>query len=263
LGFSFSPHAKACAQVGAPLLGAAIGLYLIAIIIGVGHQRFTGPDSSAPAFAAAAQSGYAAADRGQADALTSPQAWGRPAKGRDLDCLTDAVYYEARGESADGQAAVAQVVLNRARHPDFPKSVCAVVFQPREEGGCQFSFACDGSMARPLEPTAWREARFIAARALGGYVMTAVGRALDFHVSATGRERDAQPGTVARLGHHVFFVAEAETLVARRMVEMRRGEPAPAPAPAAVEEGAEAPAVAQGVALALGDMGVLRGKPAP
>lgn len=74
---------------------------------------------------------------------------------RDLDCLTDAVYYEARGESRQGQAAVAQVVLNRVRHPAFPKSVCGVVFQGAfSNSTCQFSFACDGSMRKPRDPEA-------------------------------------------------------------------------------------------------------------
>src|SRR5262249_55624357 len=85
------------------------------------------------------------------------------ASSRDLDCLASAVYYEARGESAAGQAAVAQVVLNRARHPAFPKTICGVVFQ-RAGGGCQFSFACNGAMRRPKEPAAWSRAQAVAAR---------------------------------------------------------------------------------------------------
>ena len=68
---------------------------------------------------------------------------------RELECLADAVYYEARGETPSGQAAVAQVVMNRVRHPAFPKSICGVVFQGAyNRTGCQFSFACDGSMRR-------------------------------------------------------------------------------------------------------------------
>ena len=126
-------------------------------------------------------------------------AWDERAGSRDVDCLSQAVYYEARGESLAGQQAVAQVVLNRARHPGFPKSICAVVFQT-----CQFSFVCDGAMGRPLEPVAWRRARAVAARALDGYVMAAVGRALSFHVA----EGDAAPGAVARLGRHAFYVAQ-------------------------------------------------------
>ncbi|QUD89213.1 cell wall hydrolase [Phenylobacterium montanum] len=124
---------------------------------------------------------------------------------RDLDCLTDAVYYEARGETAAGQAAVAQVVLNRVRHTGFPKSVCGVVFQGVSQDGCQFSFACDGSMHRPKEAEAWRRAEQVAARALTGFVMPAVGNATHFH--AVGADPGWGPGLlrVAQVGLHVFY----------------------------------------------------------
>ena len=123
---------------------------------------------------------------------------------RDLDCLTDAVYYEARGESLEGQAAVAQVVLNRARAPHYPKSVCGVVFQGIGTGGCQFSFACNGAMLRPVELAAWGRARDIAARALAGYVMNAVGSAVHFHGTRLAAGELGADGAVARIGGHVF-----------------------------------------------------------
>jgi len=65
---------------------------------------------------------------------------------RSLDCLAQAVYYEARSEGENGERAVAQVVLNRVRHPAWPNSVCGVVYQGpmRAGGGCQFTFTCDG-----------------------------------------------------------------------------------------------------------------------
>lgn len=124
---------------------------------------------------------------------------------RDLDCLADAVYYEARGESAAGQAAVAQVVLNRVRHPEFPKTVCGVVFQGVANADCQFSFACDGAMDRPKDRTAWTQAERIAARALAGSVMSQVGTATHFH--AVGAAPDWGPGLmrVAQVGLHVFY----------------------------------------------------------
>jgi len=124
---------------------------------------------------------------------------------RDLECLTQAVYYEARGESRGGQQAVAQVVLNRVRHPAFPKSVCGVVFQGARYGGCQFSFACDGSVHRPVEIRAWRRAETVAAKALDGSVMGGVGSATHFHVvglSPAWRNRMTQ---VALVGQHVFY----------------------------------------------------------
>jgi spore germination cell wall hydrolase CwlJ-like protein len=125
------------------------------------------------------------------------------AKPADVTCLAKAVYYEARGESADGQAAVAQVVLNRTHRPSYPSNVCGVVFQGVNQGGCQFSFACNGAMRRPLEPAAWTRARQVAADALGGHVMRAVGQAISFHVAALGSEGRGQ---IARIGSHVFFM---------------------------------------------------------
>jgi hypothetical protein len=124
---------------------------------------------------------------------------------RDLECLTQAVYYEARGESASGQAAVAQVVLNRTRHPAFPKTVCGVVFQGVRGGGCQFSFACDGSVGRRVENHAWRRAEKVAARALDGFVMDQVGTATHFHVARLSPGWGARLSRVAQVGAHVFY----------------------------------------------------------
>jgi spore germination cell wall hydrolase CwlJ-like protein len=124
---------------------------------------------------------------------------------RELDCLSEAVYYEARGESKDGQAAVAQVVLNRVRHPSFPKSVCAVVFQGAQSHNCQFSFACNGAMHDSKEEAAWRRAQAVAARALGGFVMTEVGNATHFHVAKLGGLWGANLLKVAQVGSHIFY----------------------------------------------------------
>ena len=124
---------------------------------------------------------------------------------RDLDCLTAAVYYEARGETAAGQAAVAQVVLNRVRHPAFPKSVCAVVYQGAATHSCQFSFACNGAMRAGHELGAWDRARDVAARALSGYVMNDVGRATHFHVASLGGIWGGSMVRVAQIGSHVFY----------------------------------------------------------
>jgi spore germination cell wall hydrolase CwlJ-like protein len=125
---------------------------------------------------------------------------------RDLDCLTQAVYFEARGETARGQAAVAQVVLNRVNHPAFPKSVCAVVYQGAQRGrGCQFSFACDGSMRGRRETAAWERARNVAARALSGRVLGDVGAATHFHTTAVAPAWGPQMRRVAQVGMHVFY----------------------------------------------------------
>jgi hypothetical protein len=102
---------------------------------------------------------------------------------RSLQCLAEAIYYEARSESEDGQRAVAQVVLNRVRHPSYPASVCGVVYQGpmRAGGGCQFTFTCDGSLASPPSGLGWLRARRLAAEALAGAVYAPVGYATHYH----------------------------------------------------------------------------------
>ena len=126
---------------------------------------------------------------------------------RDLDCLTQAVYYESRGESPRGQAAVAQVVLNRVRHPAFPKTICAVVFQGAGLGkaDCQFSFVCDGSMRQPLDRDAWDKAQHVAARALSGAVIAEIGNATHFHATRLGPQWGDGLIKVATVGLHVFY----------------------------------------------------------
>jgi spore germination cell wall hydrolase CwlJ-like protein len=125
---------------------------------------------------------------------------------RELDCLTQAVYFEARGESPQGQAAVAQVVLNRVKHPAFPKTVCGVVFQgAARHTGCQFSFACDGSMRGRRESGAWARARKVAGRALSGVVLADVGSATPFHTTGVAPAWGPQMRRVAQVGLHVFY----------------------------------------------------------
>ena len=110
---------------------------------------------------------------------------------RALQCLTAAIYYEAASEPDAGQRAVAQVVLNRVAHPAWPNTVCGVVYQGSERTGCQFSFACDGSMARRPMAVFWDRARRVAADALAGYVYAPVGLATHYHTSAVRHDRGA------------------------------------------------------------------------
>ena len=101
---------------------------------------------------------------------------------RALECLTSAIYYEAGQESADGQRAVAQVVLNRVRHPAFPNSVCGVVYEGSTRvTGCQFTFTCDNSMTRRPVPALWNRARQVAGEMLKGRVYAPVGHATHYH----------------------------------------------------------------------------------
>jgi spore germination cell wall hydrolase CwlJ-like protein len=187
---------------------------LVGTVLGVAFGATCLADGSDPrpataqAYVRALRSGYAATTPGGAPTHAVPAAKPRhtPTLGvversRALDCLAAAVYYEARGEDASGRAAVAQVVLNRTRHGQYPGSVCAVVYQGARQGECQFSFVCNGAMKGQRERLAWADARRIAARALRGYVMAAVGRATCFH--ALGARQAAEGGV--RVGRQVFY----------------------------------------------------------
>lgn len=125
-------------------------------------------------------------------------------KARALQCLTTAIYYEAASEPDDGQAAVAQVILNRVRHPTFPATVCGVVYQGSEKRGCQFSFACDGAMARVPMRSAWDRARRAAARALAGYVFVPVGMATHYHTYAVTPSWNRSLVMTGAFGAHFF-----------------------------------------------------------
>jgi spore germination cell wall hydrolase CwlJ-like protein len=101
---------------------------------------------------------------------------------RATDCLASAIYYEAGNEAPEGQRAVAQVILNRMRHPAFPHSVCGVVYQGATRStGCQFSFSCDGSMARLPSAEHWARLREMAREMLSGAVYAPVGLATHYH----------------------------------------------------------------------------------
>jgi hypothetical protein len=125
---------------------------------------------------------------------------------RALDCLAEAIYYEARSESEEGQRAVAQVVLNRVRHPAFPSSVCGVVYQgSSRRTGCQFSFTCDGSLGRRPYGASWARARSLAAAALSGEVYAPVGNATHYHTRAILPYWAPSLRRAAVVGAHVFY----------------------------------------------------------
>ncbi len=126
-------------------------------------------------------------------------------RGRALQCLTTAIYYEAATEPDAGQQAVAQVILNRVRHPAFPATVCGVVFQGSDHAGCQFSFACDGSLQRGTPgKAAWLRALKVAAAALGGHVMPQVGLATHYHTYAVTPAWNRSLVMTAAIGAHFF-----------------------------------------------------------
>jgi hypothetical protein len=149
---------------------------------------------------------------GQFGALVGPAARAMRIDNSGVDrtraeqCLTAAIYYEAASEPDGGQRAVAQVVLNRVAHASYPNTVCGVVYQGSERStGCQFSFTCDGSLARVPSRFFWERARQVALAALSGYVYTPVGLATHYHTFAVHPYWSPKLINVANIGAHRFF----------------------------------------------------------
>jgi spore germination cell wall hydrolase CwlJ-like protein len=125
---------------------------------------------------------------------------------RAVNCMSQAVYYEAGFESAQGRRAVAQVVINRLRHAGYPKSICGVVYQGAGRvTGCQFSFTCDGSLSRPVNPAAWAEAQAVARQALSGAVEPSVGVSTHYHADYVSPYWAPTLVKLAQIGAHIFY----------------------------------------------------------
>ena len=128
------------------------------------------------------------------------------ARTQALNCLASAVYYEAGNQDSDGERAVAQVVLNRVRHPAFPNNVCGVVYQGSTRStGCQFTFTCDGSLAHEPDADGWRRAWKVAEDALSGQVYAPVGWATHYHADYVLPTWAASMAKNAVLGAHLFY----------------------------------------------------------
>jgi spore germination cell wall hydrolase CwlJ-like protein len=128
------------------------------------------------------------------------------ARAQALSCLASAVYYEAGNQDADGERAVAQVVLNRVRHPAFPASVCGVVYEgSTRPTGCQFTFTCDGSLNRQPDADGWRRAVQVAQAALAGSVYTPIGWATHYHADYVVPYWASTMAKNAVVGAHLFY----------------------------------------------------------
>jgi spore germination cell wall hydrolase CwlJ-like protein len=126
------------------------------------------------------------------------------------ECLAEVMYYEARGEGVEGQKAVAEVVLQRTRNANYPRTVCGVVYDGVEPGrtkGCQFSFACDGSVHRPRDAEAWSRTQLLAEKIMAGQVRLGgeTGNAIAFHTVDVNPVWAGTMLKTAQIGRHVFY----------------------------------------------------------
>src|SRR5690606_22947790 len=126
----------------------------------------------------------------------------------DLECLTQAVYYAARNESEEGQAAVAEVVINRSRHRAYPKSICEVVYQ-RNSRTCQFTFTCDGWIGRrPVSAVAWARAERIAREVHEGRSSSQLPKnSVNYHANYVRPSWGRRLARVRQIGAHIFYGA--------------------------------------------------------
>lgn len=122
-------------------------------------------------------------------------------------CLAEAIYFEARSESEEGQAAVAQVILNRVKSGLYPQSICGVVYQNRHHrNACQFSFACNGHALRINEPDSWSDAKRIARSVLEGKTYVAdVGGSTHYHANYVRPRWARALKKMDVIGNHIFY----------------------------------------------------------
>jgi len=123
------------------------------------------------------------------------------------NCLARAVYFEARSESELGQLAVAKVILNRVKDPDYPKTICGVVYQGSgSRNSCQFSFACDGLPDDVKQPAAWANSKRIAQMAIAGdQKVAAIGSATNYHADYVRPKWAKSMKRLIKIGHHIFY----------------------------------------------------------
>jgi len=122
-------------------------------------------------------------------------------------CLSEVLYYEARGEGLSGQKAIAEVVFHRMNRGDYGHSICAVVYEGKDKPGCQFSFACNGDIRRPKQMSAWHQSEKLAAAILTGQVAlkNATGGALNFHAISVQPDWADTLEKTTQIGNHIFY----------------------------------------------------------
>lgn len=122
-------------------------------------------------------------------------------------CLANAVYFEARGESLRGQAAVAQVVLNRVRNPAYPNTICNVVYQNQNwRNACQFSFACDGRKDVVTSPSHYRKAQEVALAVTAGKIfIPEVGSSTHYYAQYVSPGWARYMKKMTKIGLHIFY----------------------------------------------------------
>jgi spore germination cell wall hydrolase CwlJ-like protein len=135
-----------------------------------------------------------------------------PSGGAEWECLAEALYFEARGESVRGMFAVAEVILNRVDRGDYPNSVCGVVHQGTgARYACQFTYTCDGHAETIHEPRAWRTVGQVARLMIDGAPRALTDGATHYHTRAVNPSWAGRLPRTASIGSHYFYRAPTRT----------------------------------------------------
>ena len=126
---------------------------------------------------------------------------------REQQCLAEGIYFEARGEDVKGQAAVAQVILNRVRAPSYPSTICGVVYQNQSwRNRCQFSFACDGTRPRVRSADHYKVAQDVGMAVTAGKIfIPEVGSATHYHATYVNPRWARTMERMKKIGLHIFY----------------------------------------------------------
>jgi hypothetical protein len=153
---------------------------------------------------------------------------------RERRCLATAIYFEARGEPLQGQIAVGQVILNRVRSPNFPETICGVVYQGQMAPGCQFSFACDGKTDTPKRDGHWALAQKLAKQITSGEVwLPEIGYSTFYHADYVSPHWKSAMNKIDSIGRHIFYKKRNE-----KAYIVEEASAAPAPSTSKVNAGA-------------------------
>lgn len=130
----------------------------------------------------------------------------RRIRAAEENCLARAVYFEARSESEMGQMAVAKVIINRTKQPNYPKTICGVVYQgTHRRNSCQFSFACDGLADEVRQPAAWAQSKRVAQRAMNGEKLPGLSSATNYHADYVKPKWSKSLKRLVKIGRHIFY----------------------------------------------------------
>jgi hypothetical protein len=135
---------------------------------------------------------------------------------RERRCLVTALYFEARSEPDEGQIAVAQVIMNRVKSPDYPDTICGVVYQGSQRNtGCQFSFTCDGRADRPQNQAEWDRSVRLANLVLEGKVwLPEIGVSTHYHANYVNPRWRRSMARIDKVGRHIFYKSPEVSITA-------------------------------------------------